>query len=199
MSSFLDEVQMFHLKLRGKKFKIDDEFNIVKPLLDTYNNILTNAQQTAHKHAFWCSDYFMTMPVARCVISQMVFDKLSQYHKIPITWFYLIPHQIVIDAAYQHVNFPDEDIEFLDFEGYAKPVTKAAFYDAKKQGIIDKEEEFLFQDDPDVEMFSKHVNSSLESLADMLGVNVNDLISHMTNEKTDFTFPHESDENDDSL
>ena len=48
MSSFLDEVQMFHLKLRGEDFNIDDEFKLIKPLLDTYNGVLKNAQQTAH-------------------------------------------------------------------------------------------------------------------------------------------------------
>ena len=199
MVSFLDEVQMFHNKLKGEQYDINDEFKIIKPLLDAHGDILKYAQQTAHIHSFWCSDFFMTTPVARCVVTHLVFEKLSKLHDKPITWFYLLPHKIVIDTAYQKVIFVNEDIKFLDDEGYAKPVTKAAFHAALAQGIIPEDEEFLFQDDPESLEFLTHTKEVIQQISDSLGLSIEDAVKHLTGENFDFTFPHESDKNDDSL
>ena len=197
--SFMEEIQKFHLKMQQEDLTIPTPiWENIKVIKHHHKAIMNNAKESAHKHAFWCSDFFMEMPISMGVLSHMIFSHFASKYSVPITWFYMIPHNIVIDPAYQKVIVLDEP-EWFNADGSANTVMKAAFLDGIDSGLVDKDEEFVFADSDEATSFVEHTTGSIKKYAEANGMSFEQAVANLTGENLDMSFPHGSDEDDDSL
>ena len=198
--SFMEQMQKFHLEMQQEDLTIPDAvWQHIKAVKDTHETILSNAKETAHVYSFWCSDFFMSRPISKGIISYMVFSYFAAKYNKPITWFYMIPHQIVLDPAYQKVRIHNKP-DWFNEDGSASLVVLAAFHEGKKKGLVDKDEEFVFDMSDDSKEFVAHTQDFINHFAEAEGISFDDAVKKLTgNEDYDMSFPHESDEDDDSL
>ena len=154
--SFMEEIQKFHLKMQQEDLTIPaDIYGCIKPIKNAYDNIVQNAKETAHIHAFWCSDFFMRTPISKGIITQIIFSYFADKYNVPITWFYMLPHQIILDPAFQKVTI-EKSPDWFNADGSATAVMKAAFIDGKTHGLVNKDEEFVFADSDNATTFVSH-------------------------------------------
>ena len=201
--SFMEQIQEFHLDLQvadeaGILYIPEEVMLPIQAIKDSFEDILKNAKDTAHLHAFWCSDFFMDTPMSKGVMSHMVFTYFAGFFDRPITWFYMIPHNIVIDPAYQKVMI-GKDPNWFNEDGSATTVMRAAFEDAKNAGLIDKDEPWVFDESDDAKSFVNMTKDYIEHFASAKDISFDEAVDILTGSQEDFSFPHESDENDDSL
>ena len=68
--SFMEQLQEFHvdMQLADKAGALDIPASVmdgINPVRLAFDDIVNNAKETAHIHAFWCSDFFMDTPMVR--------------------------------------------------------------------------------------------------------------------------------------
>ena len=170
----------------------------IQAIKDSFEDILKNAKDTAHLHAFWCSDFFMDTPMSKGVMSHMVFTYFAKLFEKPVTWFYMIPHKIVIDPAYQKLKI-GKNPDWFNKDGSATTVMRAAFEDAKNAGLINEDEEWVFAVSDVANDFVNMTKDYIEHFASAKDISFDEAVDILTGSQEDFSFPHESDENDDSL
>ena len=200
--SFMEQIQEFHIdmQLADKAGALDIPASVmdgINPVRLAFDDIVNNAKETAHIHAFWCSDFFMDVPMSKGVMSYMIFNHFAKIYNKPISWFYMIPHQIVLDPAYQKVRI-GSDPKWFNEDGSATTVMRAAFEDAKNAGLIDKDEEWVFAVSDGAEDFVNMTKEFISNFANANDISFDEAVDTLTGNKEDFSFPHESDENDDS-
>jgi len=197
--SFMEQIQKFHLELQQEDLTIPDAvWQHIKAVKDTHEKITDTARATAHIYTFWCTDFFMSRPISKGIISYMIFSYFAAKYNKPITWFYMIPHQIVLDAAYQKVRILKEPNWFNE-DGTAKSVMLAAYHEGQKKGLVSKSEPFVFEIADDAKLFLEGTTDFINHLAEAEGISFDEAVDMLTGNDYDMTFPHESDENDDSL
>ena len=182
--SFMESIQKFHLELQQEDLTIPDAvWQHIKAVKDTHEKIIDTARATAHIYTFWCSDFFMSRPISKGIISNMIFSYFATKYDRPISWFYMIPHQIVLDPAYQKVRILKEPNWFNE-DGTAKSVML---------------EEFVFEIADDAKLFLEGTTDFINHFAEAEGISFDEAVDKLTGNDYDMTFPHESDEDDDSL
>ena len=201
-NSFMAQIHEFHLDMQiadknGTLYIPEEVMLPIQAIKESFEDILKYAKDTAHIHGFWCSDFFMDTPMSQGVMSHMIFSYFAKVYGKPISWFYMIPHKIIIDPAYQKVAIGDKPNWFNE-DGSATTVMRAAFEDGKKVGLIDKDELWVFDESDEAKDFVSMTKDYIEHFASAKDISFDDAVDILTGSKEDFSFPHKSDENDDS-
>lgn len=162
--------------------------------MDAGKELFSLASKTAHIHPAWCHhDFLGHAPFNKHLFTHMVLKKVAEDVGAPLSWLYLLDFSIQVDPAQAKVVFEDTEVKMLDEEGYASPLAKAAWYDAKEAGLID-EEEFLFSLSPELEKSVADAKHIIQSYADENNMSFEKALGEFAMTNIDAPFPHENDD-----
>jgi hypothetical protein len=196
MSTLYNQVDSCkHILVDASPIDIDAKvIEATRMYLDAGKELFSLASKTAHIHPAWCHHEFLGhAPFNNHLFTYMVLKKVAEDVGAPLSWLYLLDFSIQVDPAQARVVFEDTEVKMLDEEGYASPLAKAAWYDAKEAGLID-EEEFLFSLPPGLEKSVAAAKEFIQSHADENNMSFEKALGEFAMTNIDAPFPHENDD-----
>ena len=133
-------------------YKLPEWMNSLIEEMQFHNKALLKSNSS--KHPFHPTQTFLGEALKRNMTIEYkiahTLQHIANFHDVPLSWVMLIPHTVIdngdkdfrveIEAEYK-IN---KDI-FLDDEGKSMILPYIAFLDGKDAGLIDEEEEYVFQ------------------------------------------------------
>jgi len=172
----------------------DDLFNAVNLFQQAHSEVAQQATESLHISPYWAEATRLVSPLNSEMVVYIAVRRIAKDFNVPITWIYLMPFNIQIDAAARLVSFSSKEMMLTDKEGYATPTTLVAWYDGKKAGLIDDDEEFLFAKSDFTKQFTANANQTLEGMAKSMGATKEQVQEMMSSTHIEAPFPHENDD-----
>ena len=196
MKSWIERLDKLQSRLieSSPHFVFDPLFNAVNLFQNAHNEVTQRATETVHISPYWAEAGRLMPPFNPQLATYIAVRTISKDFEVPMSWIYLMPFNLQIDAAARSVTFTSEQIMFIDSEGYATPTTVMAWYDGKQAGLIDEDEEFLFAKSDFTKKYTANANQALEDMAKSMGATKKQVQEMMSSTHIEAPFPCENDD-----
>lgn len=195
--TWLDEMNALQTKLIAESpIQIsDDLFNAMKLFRNAHREILQRGATSIHLSPFWSeADFILVPPVNGRIVTYLFLKEVAKQEGVPITWLYMLPFTAQIDDAARYINFYKDEIMYVDDEGNATPNCLMAYHDGVKDGLIDKDEPFIFLNTEFVQSYIDMTKQVLQTMADENNMTFEMVLDSMSPSHIDAPFPYENDD-----
>ena len=195
--TWLDEMNALQTKLvEASPIEIGDElFNAMRVFREAHADVLQMGATKIHLSPFWGdAGFILPPPVNPKIVNYIFLNEIAQREGVPVTWLYMMPYKAQIDAAARHVFFTEGDIMYVDDDGNATPNCLMAYHDGVSDGLIDKDEPFIFANTEFTDTYISMSNEALQEMADHQGMSVEMVLEQFSPTHIDSPFPYESDD-----
>lgn len=172
----------------------NDLFNAVNLFHDAYNEVAQRATNSLHISPYWAEAGRLMPPINPHMVTYLAVRDIAEMYDVPMTWIYLLPFTVQIDAAARSVIFTSDQILYVNKEGYATPATLMAWHDGKQAGLIDEDDEFLFASSDFTKEYTTSANQALEDIAKSMGTTKEQIQEIMSSTHIEAPFPYENDD-----
>lgn len=169
-------------------------FDAVNLFQDAYSEVTQRATESLHISPYWAEAGRLLPPLNPEMVLYLAVRDIAKMYDVPMTWIYLLPFNIQIDAAARSVIFTSNQIMYVNEEGYATPATLMAWHDGKQAGLIDEDDEFLFANSDFTKEYTANANQTLEDMAKSMGATKEQVQQMMSSTHIEAPFPHENDD-----
>jgi len=172
----------------------DELFDAVNLFQSGYNEVAQRATDSLHISPYWAEAGRLMPPLNPDMVLYLAVRDIAKMYDVPMTWIYLLPFTIQIDAAARSVIFTSKQIMYVNEEGYATPATLMAWHDARQWGLIDEDDEFLFANSDFTKEYTASANQTLEDMAKSMGATKEQIQEMMSSTHIEAPFPYENDD-----
>ena len=169
-------------------------FDAVNLFQDAYTEVAQRATDSLHISPYWAEAGRLLPPLNPEMVLYLAVRDIADMYAVPMTWVYLLPFTIQIDAAARSVIFTSNQIMYVNEEGYATPATLMAWHDGKQAGLIDEYDEFLFANSDFTKEYTASANQALEDMAKSMGASKEQIQEMMSSTHIEAPFPYENDD-----
>ena len=169
-------------------------FDAVNLFQDAYSEVAQRATESLHISPYWAEAGRLMPPLNPEMVVYLAVRDIADMYDVPLTWIYLLPFNIQIDNAARSIIFSNEQIMYVNKEGYAVPRTLMAWHDGKQAGLIDEDDEFLFTSSDFTKEYTTSANQALEDMAKSMGATKKQIQEMMSSTHIEAPFPYENDD-----
>lgn len=197
MNSWTEQLKSLQTKLIAMS-PIDVDANVtnaVRLFNQAHNEILSNGATKIHLSPLWADMSYVVPPINPKIVPYLCLRKIAENVNVPTTWLFLLPYKLSIGNSHGNISFLNENILYVDKNGYATDECLMAFYDGKEMGLLNEDEPFIFSNSPTTNQFLDEAKKALTEMAEKSGLTFDGILETLSPTHIDAPFPHENNHN----